>query len=111
MKKKFLVAYEWAGKNFSGYAPDIEGCAATAKTLPKIRTTLKSALESHLQWLLDEGDEMPSVSGNVTVDLKAAAKYPRKANYFVVVEKLDIKMPKKRRTSNRMSSLRELTAA
>ena len=111
MNKKFLVAYEWAGKNFSGYAPDIEGCAETAKTLPKMRAMLKSALEAHLQWLQDDGDPIPTESDQVTVDMEDDAEFPHKPGYYVVVEKLDISMPKRKRTSSRKSSLRELTAA
>jgi predicted RNase H-like HicB family nuclease len=85
------VVYEWAGKNFSGYAPDIEGCAATAKTLPKIRVTLRSALEAHLQWLQEDGDPIPG--------------------YYVIIEKINISMPKRKRASTRKSSMRELSAA
>jgi predicted RNase H-like HicB family nuclease len=109
MKRKYLVAYEWAGKNFSGYAPDIEGCMATAKTLPKIRAMLKSALEAHLQWLQDDGDLIPSASDYVTVDLKDKAA--RRHGYHVIVERLDISMPKRKRASTRRSSMRELSAA
>jgi predicted RNase H-like HicB family nuclease len=111
MKKKFLVVYEWAGKNFSGYAPDVAGCIATAKTLPKMRAMLKSALEAHLQWLKDDGDLIPTASDQVTVDIKNDAKFPYKPGYYAIVEKLNISMPKRKRASNRKSVLRELTAA
>jgi predicted RNase H-like HicB family nuclease len=111
MTRQYPVVYEWAGKNFSGYAPDIAGCIATAKTLPKMRATLKSALEAHLQWLQDDGDAIPAASDQVTVDMEDDAEFPHKPGYYVIVERLDIPMPKKRRSSHRKSSLRELTAA
>jgi predicted RNase H-like HicB family nuclease len=111
MTRQYPVVYEWAGKNFSGYAPDIEGCMATAKSLAKMRATLKSALEAHLQWLQDDGDAIPEASDHVMVDMEDDAEFPHKPGYYVIVEKLDISMPKKKRSSNRKSSMRELTAA
>jgi predicted RNase H-like HicB family nuclease len=111
MTRQYPVVYEWAGKNFSGYAPDVDGCMATAKTLLKIRSTLKGALEAHLQWLQDDGDTIPEASPAVTVDLANDPEFPNPPGYYVVVEKLDIALPKKKRTSPRKSAMRELTAA
>jgi predicted RNase H-like HicB family nuclease len=111
MTRQYPVVYEWAGKNFSGYAPDIEGCMATGKTLPKIRALLKSALEAHLQWLQDDGDPIPAASDQVTVDMEDDAEFPHDPGYYVIVEKLDISMPKRKRASTRKSSTRELSAA
>ena len=103
--------YEWAGKNFAGYAPDIPGCMATAKTLPKMRSALKGALESHLQWMHDDGDLIPDPSSKVTVDMNDDPEFPNPPGYYVVVEPLEITLPKLKRTSSRKTSSRELTAA
>lgn len=111
MTKQYLVIYEWAGKNFSGYAPDIPGCMATAKTLAKIRPELKGALESHLQWMCDDDDPIPVPSSSVTVDMQHDPEFPNPPGYYVVVEPLELTLPKKRRTTARKSSTRELTAA
>lgn len=94
MTKLYPVIYEWTGKNFSGYAPDIAGCIATAKTLEGIRTALKGALESHLQWLQDDGDPIPAPSETITVDMEADAEFPQPKGYYVVVERVALDMPK-----------------
>ena len=94
MTKQYPVVYEWAGKNFSGYAPDIAGCIATAKTLPTMRAALKGALEAHLQWLADDGDPIPEASETVTVDMEPDPEFPQPRGYYVVVEKLSVSMPK-----------------
>jgi predicted RNase H-like HicB family nuclease len=111
MTRHYPVVYEWAGKNFSGYAPDIPGCIATAKTLPIMRRSLKGALEAHLQWLQEDGEPIPPASLKVTVDMKEDREFPSPPGYYVVVERLDIDLPKKKRASHRKPAMRQLTAA
>ncbi|HEY4358872.1 MAG TPA: type II toxin-antitoxin system HicB family antitoxin [Acidobacteriaceae bacterium] len=112
MIKLYPVIYEWSGKNFSGYAPDIPGCAATAKTLAGVRTSLKGALEAHLQWMFDDGDRIPHPSKKTTIDLKEDPEFPFPKGYYVVVEQVPLALPeKKRQTKTRREHTRELTAA
>jgi predicted RNase H-like HicB family nuclease len=94
MTRQYPVVYEWTGKNFSGYAPDVPGCMATGKTLEVIRSMLKGAIESHLQWMKNEGDSLPSASDEVTVDMEPDTQYPQPRGYYVVVERLNITLPK-----------------
>lgn len=111
MTRQYLVIYEWAGKNFSGYAPDIPGCMATGRTLAKMRSMLKGALEAHLQWLEDDGDPIPAASSKITVNMKSDPEFPNPPGYYVVVERLNLAMPKKRPNSTRKPALRELATA
>ena len=111
MTRKYPVIFEWAGKNFGGYAPDVPGCIATAKTLELMRTKLKGALESHLQWLEDDGAAIPRASARVTVDMKPDPEFPQPRGYYVIVEQLEVELPKKKRPALRKTSLRELTTA
>ena len=122
MTREYPVVYEWAGKNFAGYAPDVAGCMATAKTLPLIRSTLKGALEAHLQWMKNDGDPIPDPSEAVTVDMEPDAEYPQPRGYYVVVERLPLAMPKSRSSRSKVTTKlakakrvstkrRELTAA
>ena len=94
MTRQYPVIYEWAGKNFSGYAPDIAGCMATAKTLPLIRTKLRGALEAHLKWMCDDGDPIPRASETVTVDMEPDSEFRQPRGYHVIVEWLNVSMPK-----------------
>jgi predicted RNase H-like HicB family nuclease len=111
MTRKYPVIFEWAGKNFGGYAPDVPGCIATAKTLEQMRTMLKGALEAHLQWLEDDGDPIPTASAKVTVDMKPDSEFKQPRGYHVVVEQLEVTLPKKKRTLAAKTSLRELSTA
>ena len=93
MTQQYPVIYEWTGKNFSGYAPDVAGCIATAKTLPLVRSALQGALEAHLQWMKNDGDFIPSPSEAVTVDMESDKEFPQPRGYYVIVELLNIAMP------------------
>ena len=94
MTRQYPVIYEWAGKNFSGYVPDVPGCIATGKTLEIMRSTLKGALESHLEWMNAEGNPIPDASDEVTVDMEPDAEYPHPRGYYVIVERLSVTLPK-----------------
>lgn len=117
MTRKYPVIYEWGGRNFSGYSPDVPGCAATAKTLQRIRTELKGALESHLRWIQRDGDPIPEASSKTTVDMTEDAEFPNPPGYYVIVEQLDVTLPRKprmataRKTPARRQAARELVAA
>ena len=107
--KTFLVVYEKGSKNFSGYAPDITGCIAIAKTLPTMRAALRGALEAHL-WLADDGDPIPAASETVTVDMEPDPEFPQPRGYYVVVEKLSISMPKSKTSNRRITGLKRVAA-
>ena len=108
MTKQYPVIYEWAGKNFSGYAPDVPGCIATAKSLEGIRTQLKGALESHLQWLQDDGDAIPTASDSVTVDMEPDAEFPQPRGYYVILENLNLSMPKSKPSKPRLTKAKPI---
>jgi predicted RNase H-like HicB family nuclease len=61
MNLKILVVLEKAENNYSAYAPDIPGCAATGKTADETIETMKQALKEHLEWMAREGDELPEI--------------------------------------------------
>ncbi|HEX9199160.1 MAG TPA: type II toxin-antitoxin system HicB family antitoxin [Acidobacteriaceae bacterium] len=108
MTRQYPVVYEWAGKNFSGYAPDIAGCVATAKTLPLMRSALKGALEAHLKWMAEDGDPIPAASETVTVDMEPDAEFPPPRGYYVVVERLSISMPKPKTSKRRITGVKRV---
>lgn len=109
MTREYPVVYEWSGKNFSGYAPDVPGCMATGKTLDLMRSNLKGALESHLQWMQDDGDPIPEASDEVTVDMEPDAEFPQPRGYYMIVEKLAIKMPKAKTSRPKLTKLKTPT--
>jgi predicted RNase H-like HicB family nuclease len=103
MRQRFLVVYEHGKRNFSGFAPDVPGCISTGKTLTEMRRMMREALESHLQFLADEGDPLPvsKTKGVEFTDEDLAVADPE---HYFIVESLDIEMPAKE------SERHELTA-
>ncbi|MFP5205119.1 MAG: type II toxin-antitoxin system HicB family antitoxin [Acidobacteriota bacterium] len=92
MKQRFLVVYEHGKRNYSGFAPDIPGCFSTGKTLAQMRQMLREALESHLQWMANDGDPLPAPKTRsvefTDEDLSAADP-----EHYFIVESLDLETP------------------
>ncbi|TXE02678.1 type II toxin-antitoxin system HicB family antitoxin [Algoriphagus aquimarinus] len=47
--------------NFGAYSEDVSGCVATHKSLEGVKEAYTSALKLHLEGILEDEDEIPSV--------------------------------------------------
>lgn len=56
---KYLVIIEKGAENYSAYSPDVEGCAATGKSVEETLENIKDALEFHLEGMLENGETLP----------------------------------------------------
>ena len=61
--ERYLLVIEKSETGFSAYSPDVLGCIATGDTLDQTIANIKSALEFHLQGLLEDGEEIPKSRG------------------------------------------------
>jgi|KBSSwiStaDraftv2_1062776.scaffolds.fasta_scaffold145056_2 predicted RNase H-like HicB family nuclease len=59
MKAKFLVIVEKGRSNYSSYSPDLPGCIATGKTVEETLGAMRSAIDFHLEGMIENGDEIP----------------------------------------------------
>ncbi len=57
--KEYLVIYEWAGQNYSAYAPDLPGCVAAGDTLEETERLMKEAIELYIESLKEAGQPVP----------------------------------------------------
>lgn len=57
--KEYVVIYEWTGKNYSAYAPDLPGCVAAGDTLEETEQLMKEAIELYLEALQEVGQPVP----------------------------------------------------
>jgi predicted RNase H-like HicB family nuclease len=62
---RYAIVIEKAGDNFSAYVPDLPGCIATGATLTETESSIRGAIELHLQGLREDGAEIPSPSSRV----------------------------------------------
>ncbi|NCO38781.1 MAG: hypothetical protein COZ06_35875 [Armatimonadetes bacterium CG_4_10_14_3_um_filter_66_18] len=68
--KEYAVVYEWTGRNWSAYSPDVPGCVSTGKTREEVERSFKEALEFHLEGLRLHGESIPeavAATGRVAV--------------------------------------------
>ena len=57
--KEYLVIYEWAGRNYSAYAPDFPGCVAAGDTLEETERLMREAIELYIESLKETGQPVP----------------------------------------------------
>lgn len=57
--KEYLVLFEWAGKNYSAYVPDLPGCTTTGKTLEDTERNAREAIELYIDTLREDGQPVP----------------------------------------------------
>lgn len=60
--KKYLVIYEWTGKNYSAYVPDLPGCIACGDTLEETETLMQEAITLYIEALKEAGLPVPEPS-------------------------------------------------
>ncbi|WP_333363409.1 type II toxin-antitoxin system HicB family antitoxin [Microcoleus sp. herbarium14] len=56
---RYAIVIEKTPDNYSAYAPDLPGCAATGATLSEVQQQIKAAIEFHLEGLRQEGLPIP----------------------------------------------------
>ena len=91
MKQRYMVIYERGKRNYSGFAPDVEGCVSTGKTLDQMRAMMKEALEFHFEGMAHDGEPIPKpVTKSIALPFEDESEGV--IGYFV--EWLDITIPK-----------------
>ena len=59
---KYLVLFEKSNTGYGAYAPDLQGCVATGRSLDETRQRMTLAIEMHLLAMREDGDEIPEPS-------------------------------------------------
>jgi predicted RNase H-like HicB family nuclease len=65
MRRTYAIVIEDAGENFSAYAPDVPGCAATGATVEETIAQMREALEFHFEGLAAQGAPIPEARAHV----------------------------------------------
>jgi predicted RNase H-like HicB family nuclease len=52
---KYSVIYEKTATGFIAYVPDLPGCVATWSSLDAVKTTMREAIEFHLDGMRQDG--------------------------------------------------------
>jgi predicted RNase H-like HicB family nuclease len=97
MKQKFLVVYEFANGSYSGYAPDLPGCIATGDTYEQVREKMRDAVETHVSFLVEQGNEIP-IQVTTTIHFPKPVKGTDVQHWRI--EQLKIEVPVAERATN-----------
>lgn len=63
MKARYLVVIEKGDKNYSAFSPDVPGCVATGRTVEATIDEMRSALEFHIEGIVENGETIPKAKG------------------------------------------------
>lgn len=101
MKQEFLVVYEFACGSYSGYAPDLPGCISAGDNHEEMRKNMRTAVETHISLLVEQGNEIPS-------QVTTTFHFPKPVKDTDVqhwrVERLKIEVPVTRRATNELAN-------
>ena len=56
---EYVVVIEKAANNYSAYVPDLPGCIATGPTHEETLDQIRSAIEFHIEGIVEDGDPIP----------------------------------------------------
>ena len=56
---RYLIVIEETATGYSAYSPDVEGCTTTGATREEVETTMREAIEFHLECLKAEKLPIP----------------------------------------------------
>ena len=59
MSNRYLVVIEKGERNYSAFSPDVPGCVATGKTVEITIDSMRSALEFHIEAIIENGENVP----------------------------------------------------
>ena len=57
--KEYIAIIEWTGANYSANVPDLPGCVAQGDTFEETQSSIKEAIEIHIEVLKEEGQPVP----------------------------------------------------
>jgi len=73
MTQRYVFVYESGPQNWSGFAPDVPGCASTGGTTNELRRNLGETLAFHLEGLALGGTVLPQAATHVIEVLEGGA--------------------------------------
>lgn len=63
MKMRYLIVIEKGDKNYSAFSPDIPGWIATGRSVEATIDEMRSAIEFHLEGIVESGENVPTGKG------------------------------------------------
>lgn len=64
---QYVVVIEKVANNYSAYVPDLPGCIATGSTREETEAEIRSAIEFHLEGIVEDGDPIPEATTTASV--------------------------------------------
>lgn len=56
---RYAVVIEKVGRNYGAHVPDLPGCVATGDTVEEVEKSIRTAIEMHIEGMLEDGMSVP----------------------------------------------------
>lgn len=63
---RYLIVIEPTESGFASYSPDLPGCIATGRTRPQVESTMREAIQLHIDGLKAQGQPLPPADTSAT---------------------------------------------
>ena len=71
MEKRVLIGICRGEENYGATALDYPGCVAVGKTVEEVKERMREALATHLEGMLEDGEELPDdVTDFAVIDVR-----------------------------------------
>jgi predicted RNase H-like HicB family nuclease len=57
--KRYLIVIEQTNSGYSSYSPDLPGCVSTGRSREEVETSMREAIQFHVDGLRQEGYPIP----------------------------------------------------
>ena len=64
---QYVVVIEKAANNYCAYVPDLPGCIATGSTRDETLAEIRSAIEFHIEGIVEDGEPIPEPTTTAAV--------------------------------------------
>ena len=86
---EYLLILEHGPTSWGAYAPDVLGCIAVEDTRESVKQIFQEALQSHLDWMHEDGDPIPDPRAEAdTVTIALSGQPPRR--YLAILQPLPL---------------------
>lgn len=68
----YAIIIEGEGDSFSAYAPELPCCIATGSSIAEVEQLMREAIQLHVEWMREEGDQVPPPTTVATTIVEVA---------------------------------------
>ncbi len=70
---RYPIIIEKGPTSYGAYSPDLPGCVAVGGSIEEVKALMQTAIELHLQGMIEDGDPLPEPSNAEWIEVAIAS--------------------------------------